>query len=129
MKINGITATDYRNEGDQLTLWLSAENLDQITAMPTDVLRVETDSGDLVECFAGYALASVLYDAVTDAFCAELTRDADGSVKRVYDALTAQLETSERKSKLLEAQLQAQSDRSDFIEDCIAEMAVQVYSV
>lgn len=28
---------------------------------------------------------------------------------------------------LLKAQLQAQSDRSDFIEDCIAEMAIQVY--
>ena len=30
-------------------------------------------------------------------------------------------------NKLLKAQLQAQSDRSDFIEDCIAEMAIQVY--
>lgn len=30
-------------------------------------------------------------------------------------------------NKLLKAQIQAQSDRSDFIEDCIAEMATQVY--
>ena len=30
-------------------------------------------------------------------------------------------------NKLLKAQLQAQTDRSDFIEDCIAEMATQVY--
>lgn len=30
-------------------------------------------------------------------------------------------------NRLLKAQLQAQSDRADFIEDCIAEMAVQVY--
>lgn len=30
-------------------------------------------------------------------------------------------------NKLLKAQLQAQSDRSDFIEDCIAEMATMVY--
>ena len=29
--------------------------------------------------------------------------------------------------KLLKAQFQAQTERSDFIEDCIAEMAVQVY--
>lgn len=28
---------------------------------------------------------------------------------------------------LLKAQIQAQSDRSDFVEDCIAEMATQVY--
>jgi hypothetical protein len=31
-------------------------------------------------------------------------------------------------NKILKAQLQAQTDRSDFIEDCIAEMATQVYS-
>lgn len=30
-------------------------------------------------------------------------------------------------NKLLRAQLQAQSDRSDFIEDCIAEMAMAAY--
>lgn len=28
---------------------------------------------------------------------------------------------------LLKAQIQAQSDRSDFVEDCIAEMAMMVY--
>lgn len=32
-----------------------------------------------------------------------------------------------RENKLLKAKLQAQIDRSDFIEDCIAEMATQVY--
>lgn len=30
-------------------------------------------------------------------------------------------------NKLLKAQVQAQTERSDFLEDCIAEMAVQVY--
>ena len=30
-------------------------------------------------------------------------------------------------NKLLKAQLQAQTERSDFIEDCIAEMAMSVY--
>lgn len=30
-------------------------------------------------------------------------------------------------NRMLKAQLQAQSDRSDFIEDCIAEMAMAVY--
>lgn len=34
----------------------------------------------------------------------------------------------ETENALLKAQLQAQSDRSDFIEDCIAEMAMQVYN-
>lgn len=30
-------------------------------------------------------------------------------------------------NSLLKAQIQAQSDRSDFVEDCIAEMATVVY--
>lgn len=33
----------------------------------------------------------------------------------------------QRENKLLKAQLQAQTERSDFIEDCIAEMATMVY--
>lgn len=33
-----------------------------------------------------------------------------------------------KENKLLKAQLQAQTDRSDFIEDCIAEMAGVVYN-
>ena len=31
-------------------------------------------------------------------------------------------------NKLLKAQIQAQTDRNDFIEDCIAEMAMQIYN-
>lgn len=32
-----------------------------------------------------------------------------------------------RANDILKAQIQAQSDRSDFVEDCIAEMATMVY--
>lgn len=35
----------------------------------------------------------------------------------------------EAENKLLRAQLQAATDRQDFIEDCIAEMAMQIYVV
>ena len=34
----------------------------------------------------------------------------------------------EAENKLLKAQIAAQSDRADFVEDCIAEMAIQVYN-
>lgn len=37
------------------------------------------------------------------------------------------LEDIQGENKLLKAQLQAQTERSDFIEDCIAEMATMVY--
>lgn len=36
-------------------------------------------------------------------------------------------EVLRKENKLLKAQLQASVDRSDFIEDCIAEMATVVY--
>lgn len=39
----------------------------------------------------------------------------------IYEYLT-------QENKLLKAQLQAQTERSDFIEDCIAEMAGVIYN-
>ena len=38
-----------------------------------------------------------------------------------------ELKNLQQENKLLKAQLQAQTERSDFIEDCIAEMAMVVY--
>ena len=57
-----------------------------------------------------------------------LTRKADSGVGAALDALSAQLVESEKENKLLKAQVSAATERSDFIEDCIAEMAVQVYN-
>ena len=37
------------------------------------------------------------------------------------------IEDLQQENKLLKAQIKAQTERSDFIEDCIAEMATQVY--
>lgn len=39
----------------------------------------------------------------------------------------SEMEQLQEDNKMLQAQLQAQVDRSDFIEDCIAEMATVVY--
>lgn len=39
-----------------------------------------------------------------------------------------QIQTLKAENTLLKAQLQVQTERSDFIEDCIAEMAMQVYA-
>lgn len=49
----------------------------------------------------------------------------DGNKFSESDYYLLQEQASE--NKILKAQLKAQTDRSDFIEDCIAEMAVQVY--
>ena len=56
MKINGITALDYKAQGDLLELTgLTASSLEDITSMDTSLMKVQTDDGDLVEAFAGYA--------------------------------------------------------------------------
>ena len=44
------------------------------------------------------------------------------------EKLAAQLVECKKENKLLKAQVSAATERSDFIEDCIAEMAVMVYS-
>lgn len=53
--------------------------------------------------------------------------DLPAETQRIMRQLTTQLQQAEQKNKLLKAQVSAATERSDFIEDCIAEMAVQVY--
>lgn len=47
--------------------------------------------------------------------------------ERLLEKMKEENEQLSTENKLLKAQVQAQTDRSDFIEDCIAEMAMQVY--
>ena len=42
-------------------------------------------------------------------------------------SIDKKIETLQNENKTLKSQLQAQSDRSDFVEECIAEMATLVY--
>ena len=44
------------------------------------------------------------------------------------ERLLAKNEELKNENALLKAQLQAQTDRSDFVEECIAEMATLVYA-
>lgn len=54
----------------------------------------------------------------------EIEADKAKLPKPVIPKTNAELE---QENKLLKAQISAQSSRSDFIEDCIAEMAAKVY--
>ena len=56
----------------------------------------------------------------------EIEADRDAIPEPVIPPTNAELEAE---NKMLRAQLQAATDRQDFIEDCIAEMAMQVYAV
>lgn len=44
-----------------------------------------------------------------------------------YERKPITIEDIQSENKLLKLQLQAQTDRSDFLEDCLAEMATIVY--
>lgn len=54
--------------------------------------------------------------------------DADYVPPEVKPTDTERISQLESEKKLLTAQLQALSDRNDFVEDCIAEMAAIVYA-
>ena len=56
----------------------------------------------------------------------EIQTDRDAIPAPIVPPTNAELEAE---NKMLRAQLQAATDRQDFIEDCIAEMAMQVYAV
>lgn len=56
----------------------------------------------------------------------EIQADRDAIPAPIVPPTNADLEAE---NKMLRAQLQAATDRQDFIEDCIAEMAMQVYVV
>ena len=77
------------------------------------VFKAETDSTEQSESFLSIGWVEVEYSVYvsTQAECTQ----------------AVSIKTLAEENKLLKAQLQAQTDRSDFIEDCIAEMATQVY--
>ncbi len=56
----------------------------------------------------------------------EIEADRDAIPAPIVPPTNAELEAE---NKMLRAQLQAATDRQDFIEDCIAEMATVVYAV
>lgn len=128
MKVNDIKALDYRTDGDLLTIPFAETSVEAVLALDAAVLTVKTDAGDTVEVLAGYALKTATVAAADPtSVTAVYTRAVDGTAAAL-DTITAQLVESEKENKLLRAQVAAQSDRADFVEDCIAEMAMQVYN-
>lgn len=130
MKANNMFCSDYRTVQDEkLVLCLPGATMEDALGMETDIIRIRTDAGDEVEALCGFGnLVSVTYIAESNTMVVTLTRKADSGVGAALDALSAQLVESEKENKLLKAQVSAATERSDFIEDCIAEMAVQVYN-
>lgn len=108
-------------------------------SLPTDLAgwtKIDEGNGDKYALAQSHYLAKPLYDGavpryklvdgkVVERTAEEIEADKAKLPKPVIPKTNAELE---QENKLLKAQLNAATERSDFIEDCIAEMAVQVYN-
>ena len=108
-------------------------------SLPADLTgwtKIDEGYGDKFSLAQSHYLEKPLYDGavlrykLVDGKVVERTAEeieADKAIlpKPVIPKSNAELE---QENKLLKAQLNAATERSDFIEDCIAEMAMQVYA-
>lgn len=108
-------------------------------SLPADLTgwtKIDEGYGDKFSLAQSHYLAKPLYDGavlryklvdgkVVERTAEEIEADKAKLPKLVIPKTNAELE---QENKLLKAQLNAATERSDFIEDCIAEMAMQVYN-
>lgn len=108
-------------------------------SLPADLTgwtKIDEGYGDRFALAQSHYLAKPLYDGavpryklvdgkVVERTAEEIEADKAKLPKPVIPKTNAELE---QENKLLKAQLNAATERSDFIEDCIAEMAMQVYA-
>lgn len=108
-------------------------------SLPADLAgwtKIDEGNGDKYALAQSHYLAKPLYDGavpryklvdgkVVERTTEEIEADKAKLPKPVIPKTNAELE---QENKLLKAQLNAATERSDFIEDCIAEMAMQVYA-
>lgn len=108
-------------------------------SLPADLagwVKIDEGFGDKYALAQSHYLDKPLYDGavlryklvdgkVVERTAEEIEADKAKLPKPVIPKTNAELE---QENKLLKAQLNAATKRSDFIEDCIAEMAMQVYA-
>ena len=108
-------------------------------SLPADLagwVKIDEGFGDKYALAQSHYLDKPLYDGavlryklvdgkVVERTAEEIEADKAKLPKPVIPKTNAELE---QENKLLKAQLNAATQRSDFIEDCIAEMAMQVYA-
>lgn len=108
-------------------------------SLPADLtgwIKIDEGFGDKYALAQSHYLSKPLYDGavlryklvdgkVVERTAEEIEADKAKLPKPVIPKTNAELE---QENKLLKAQLNAATERSDFIEDCIAEMAQVVYA-
>lgn len=123
-----------QTDGESRVLRLEGEY-----SLPNDLtnwIKIDEGFGDKYALAQSHYLDKPLYDGavlryklvdgkVVERTAEEIEADKAKLPKPVIPKTNAELE---QENKLLKAQLNAATERSDFIEDCIAEMAMQVYA-
>nr|DAN88653.1 MAG TPA: hypothetical protein [Caudoviricetes sp.] len=108
-------------------------------SLPADLTgwtKIDEGFGDKYALAQSHYLEKPLYDGavlryklvdgkIVERTAEEIEADKAKLPKPAIPKTNAELE---QENKLLKAQLNAATERSDFIEDCIAEMAMQVYA-
>ena len=98
------------------------------TPFPNSVSLPDTLLMDYIGC-KGFCTLTIEDGAVTALVVDQEALDAyNKDHPDVTPEKPTTIEDLEQENKLLKAQLKAQTERSDFIEDCIAEMAGVVYN-
>lgn len=129
MKINGIKALDYKAQGDLLELsGLTGSSLDEIVGMDAALVKVQTDDGDLVEVFAGYALRSVTYDLSSDTYTAVLAQGMEAASAAALSRMAEGLNASQEEVATLQQTVSAQQIQLDEQADALIELAALVTS-
>ncbi len=92
MKANTIRLLDYETQDGLLALVLAETTLEAITGMDTALVSIQTDDGDTVETFAGFALRSVTFDLDSQTYKATLVPSTDDKTAEALAALAGKLE-------------------------------------
>lgn len=103
MLINGIKATNYAKSDTSLTMTLIC-TVEQALSMDTDVVKVMTDQGDLVEQFVGYMKLSAVVDATTKEVTLNCFKDKN-NITRVLSSLIEKNENSHNEIMMAVAEL------------------------
>lgn len=86
MLINGIKATNYTKSDTSLTMTLIC-TVDKALSMNTNIIKVMTDQGDLVEQFVGYAKLSATVNALTKEVTLNCFKDENEIMSTVSSAI------------------------------------------
>lgn len=122
-------------------VYIQTDDADRVTAIQSSAFLIDTDGWTLIDSGYGdryhHAQGNYLDKPLMDERGVYRYKLAGGkAVERTqeemdadYAARPAPEPTAEEKEKtLLKAQIQALSERNDFLEDCVAEMAGIVYA-